>query len=234
MAVERPNYTQIPNAILHEMPNMKAGELRVLLAVCRQTFGFHKASDQLSLTQLQRLTGMSRQGVVNALDGEYAQRFLERTETGNSYTYRIEVVNEVDHPLVNEFDQGSQRGLPEVVNEVDTQKKKQKKTTTTAERAGARVTRITESVFGEPIKGLTIKDQIAQLCDAHGEVGWDVLRETCELIDEKGWNASGPLVRTKVQQQLNMLDELNKQTDGSKQESFTNNVERIAQAVGLA
>lgn len=105
------------------MPEMKEGELRLILAICRQTFGFHKDQDRISLSQLEEMTGLSRQGVCDARKQPYASRLVQREKDGNSYRYWIEVVNEVDHPLVKEVDHGSQASRPEVVNEVDTQKK---------------------------------------------------------------------------------------------------------------
>lgn len=151
--VAPPNYTQIPNAVLHDMPDMKEAELRLILAVCRQTFGFHKRDDVLSLSQLQALTGMSRQGVVNALEQPHAKKYITRTRRGGSYSYRLEVVNEVDHPLtqvVNDVDQGSQRRRPEVVNDVDTQKKRQKKTSKRKRVRAREATGDGQSEFGGP------------------------------------------------------------------------------------
>ena len=137
MSLKGPNYTQIPNTILHLAPEMKEAELRLILAICRQTFGFHKKEDKLSLSQLQDLTGLSRQGVCNALKQKHAKKYVKREKNGNGYNYSLKVVNEVDHPLVNELDHppdevvneldsASQSSLPEVVNELDTQKKRTK------------------------------------------------------------------------------------------------------------
>ena len=45
-SVEKPNYTQIPNAILDNMASMTMPEAVVVLAICRQTFGWHKKSER--------------------------------------------------------------------------------------------------------------------------------------------------------------------------------------------
>ena len=54
--IPAPNYTQIPNAIFELMADKSAGltekELKVLLAIARKTFGWHKKRDNISLTQL--------------------------------------------------------------------------------------------------------------------------------------------------------------------------------------
>lgn len=72
----RPNYTQIPNQLLGDfekkggiisgfMADMGLAELKVTLAVCRMTFGFHQQSKRLSLTKVMQITGLSRQGVID-------------------------------------------------------------------------------------------------------------------------------------------------------------------------
>ena len=60
----KPNYTQLPNTLLDiHMPHMKEAELRVVLAIARSTFGWHKTQDKLSISQLMEKTGLTRQGV---------------------------------------------------------------------------------------------------------------------------------------------------------------------------
>jgi hypothetical protein len=139
MGYDQPKYTQTPNLLLDEhLPDMGHAETKVVLAIVRQTFGWHKRSDVLSLSQMEELTGLSRQGVLNGMEAAMERGVVERTPAGTSYRYSL-VVNEVDHPpheVVNEVDQGSQRSRPEVVNEVDTQKKEKK--TVPKERARAR------------------------------------------------------------------------------------------------
>ena len=90
-----PNYTQLPNAILDALPTLTDAELRVALAICRQTFGWHKDRDRLSLSQLERLTGRGRPAVTAGIQGLLARGWLERRPTpargGQSYTYRLAV-----------------------------------------------------------------------------------------------------------------------------------------------
>jgi phage replication O-like protein O len=75
-----PNTTQIPNEVFDTlMPHLSGGELKVLLYICRRTFGFRKESDSISLTQiahgittkagriLDQGTGLSKRHVINAL-----------------------------------------------------------------------------------------------------------------------------------------------------------------------
>jgi hypothetical protein len=134
---DQPNYTMVPNKLFELMPRMKEAELRVTLAIVRQTFGYidadtgkRKAEDELSLTQLEHKTGLSRQAVVNGTSQGLERGTLARRPVGNSFAYHLvlsTVVNEVDQSTkltsqasrpkaVNEVDR-------QVVNEVDTQKK---------------------------------------------------------------------------------------------------------------
>jgi phage replication O-like protein O len=56
------NYTQIPNNLFDEwIPKLKEAELRVLLVIMRQTFGWqNKSWDFISLSQLMKKTGMRK------------------------------------------------------------------------------------------------------------------------------------------------------------------------------
>lgn len=100
-----PNTTQVPNVLLDVvMPQIKNASLRVLLAIVRKTYGFGKRADKISLTQLQRATGLSRQGVVNGIGG--LGKLLE-SKVGkgiNEYSLNLDVstgqlVNAVDQSI---------------------------------------------------------------------------------------------------------------------------------------
>lgn len=114
-------FTMIPNAVLAAMPAMKDAELRVVLAVARMTIGWQLDERELSISQIEVLTGLSRQGVVNGIAAALARGVLARRSTGSElpetsrrpgFLYRI--VNYVDYSsnkLVHEVDQ--------LVNDVD-------------------------------------------------------------------------------------------------------------------
>ena len=59
-----PNYTPVPDELFDEqLAELSGAELKVLLYVCRRTFGFKKESDNISLSQL--LYGITtREGTV--------------------------------------------------------------------------------------------------------------------------------------------------------------------------
>ena len=115
-----PNYTQIPNIILDDViKDMGEAELKVFLAIARKTFGWHKKKDKLSLTQLQELTGLSRQGVINGIEDGIKRGTIKKIPSGQSFFYQL---------LVNEVDQLEDVHTCQLVNEVDTQKKVIKET----------------------------------------------------------------------------------------------------------
>jgi phage replication O-like protein O len=134
--IPAPNYTQIPNAVLDLMADMGEAELRVVLAIARQTFGWHKKRDKISLSQLTKLTGMSRPAVVNGLKAGIERGLIDRTPDPNDGRGGIWY-----HLLVNEVNQSStltsnqlttltrtsNPTLPELVNEVNTQKKEKER-----------------------------------------------------------------------------------------------------------
>lgn len=75
-----PNSTQIPNVVLdYWMADLSGAEFKVLMYIARRTYGFGKASDRISLTQisegikkrdgsiLDQGTGLSRASVIRAI-----------------------------------------------------------------------------------------------------------------------------------------------------------------------
>lgn len=89
--VDKPNYTQIPNAILDNMATMTMPEVCVVMAICRQTFGWHKKSEKLSVAQLQALTGFSKHTVLDALDAALRDGWIMRKPAGQTYRYTVNV-----------------------------------------------------------------------------------------------------------------------------------------------
>jgi len=136
MSYEKPNYTQIPNALLDEhLPAMKEAELKVTLAIARKTFGWHKASDQLSLSQLMTLTGLSRHSVIDGINDGIARGTIQREAIGQSYTYTLLVQNSNQCKIDTS---SSANSAPELVQNLDTQKKgKEKKESSSRAKANA-------------------------------------------------------------------------------------------------
>lgn len=95
MAVRPPNFTQIPNEILDRMHEMTMAEYRVLTAICRQTFGWHKSEEVISLSQLERMTGLSRTAVQAGIMAGMGRGMLERRPVGpQAFSYHLLVVSD--------------------------------------------------------------------------------------------------------------------------------------------
>lgn len=92
---EQPNYTQAPNRFFDEiLPQIDTlAEIKVTLAVIRQTFGFHKQEDALSISQLEALTGLTREAVCDGIQRGVARGTLGRRPIRNSYAYYLIVGN---------------------------------------------------------------------------------------------------------------------------------------------
>jgi len=75
-------FTTVPNEFFELLPELTDAETRVLLCVIRQTYGWHKMSDYLSISQLMEKTGLSRQGVVKAIKSLEVDRLIEVRREG--------------------------------------------------------------------------------------------------------------------------------------------------------
>ena len=132
MAVPAPNYTQFPNVLIEQLPLMPDSAVRIAIAVARQTFGWHKKRDKISLTQLEKMTGLTRQGCIGGanwliLHGYMVKEYEDIQKPYMGCTYEL-LVNDVDQstPLTTyrpNKRKGSQRDALPLVNDVDTQKK---------------------------------------------------------------------------------------------------------------
>lgn len=143
MATEN-EFTKTPNFIFEIMPQLSPAEFKVIMVVVRQTCGYHKEIDAISLTQFMQATALSRQGVLNAIASLVEKGFLVKCTIGNTFKYSVKIVNSVDQSteltgllsrpeLVNSVDQFA----PKLVNSVDLQKKvfKEKKRNTATQSA---------------------------------------------------------------------------------------------------
>jgi len=83
MRIAAPNYTQTPNTFFDDIAKtLKEGELRVLLVIMRQTFGWRKEWDYISISQLMRKTGMERMAVLRSLKGLIEKKIVIKRKLG--------------------------------------------------------------------------------------------------------------------------------------------------------
>lgn len=79
------NYTQFPNVILDEyLSELGYAETKVLLIIVRKTFGFHKETDIISTSQIQKFTGLQKSNVLNGIKGLISKNIISRTLAGKN------------------------------------------------------------------------------------------------------------------------------------------------------
>lgn len=99
--VEPPNHTQVPNLVFELIPDMSEKEVKVILIICRETFGWHRNEKKLSLSDLEEKTGLSRQGVISGVKAGMARGLVKRRPRGNGFVYRIKIVQNLDQHSQN-------------------------------------------------------------------------------------------------------------------------------------
>jgi phage replication O-like protein O len=104
MPFKSPNYTQTPNDLFDEfMCEMTEAELKVVLAVVRGTFGYHKSQCDLSLPNLAKATGMSQSSVLRGALAATKRKLIKRTSAGKKTSvWKIitsSTIEEDKHPL---------------------------------------------------------------------------------------------------------------------------------------
>lgn len=132
-------FTRIPNYIIESMPIMHRGTFAIVIWVARQTTGWQKEWDKISLSQFQAGTGLSRQGVIDAIADAVERGWVEQQHVGKqSFQYRLtgnvgKPVEKEEHAtsqvsrLVKQVDRSSeltstsQVSRPELVKSVDPQ-----------------------------------------------------------------------------------------------------------------
>jgi len=85
-----PNHTQIPNIFIDQMHKFTSEEVKIFLAICRKTIGWHKISDRISYSQLNKMTGIKHhQTFKNGIDKLVKSKLIVRKKTKAGYFYDI-------------------------------------------------------------------------------------------------------------------------------------------------
>lgn len=93
----KPNFTQTPNVFYDEiMADLGYAELKCLLYIFRRTYGFHKQSDRISLSQfvdgiegLDKGTGLAKKNVYPALESLVEKKLVKKDTSGNTTRYSL-------------------------------------------------------------------------------------------------------------------------------------------------
>ena len=107
MGYEVPNPTQTPNELFDDhMKEMSGAELKVILAICRKTFGWHKDRDQISISQMMELTGLSNRAVIDAIKKLMGMGLIARRQLGEAKTSPYEYAM-----VLSTYEKSSQAGM---------------------------------------------------------------------------------------------------------------------------
>ena len=60
-------FTAVPHVLFSLIPSLSPAQVVVLLVIMRQTIGWHKTHDAISISQLVRGTGLARSTVIQAI-----------------------------------------------------------------------------------------------------------------------------------------------------------------------
>lgn len=110
----KPQYTQIPNDLFDRwLPELTLVELKVLMAVLRDTLGFQRNQTRLSITDLEKATGLSRQGVLDGASALESKNLVKKVQDGGKTLWSVEWHKDPPHmgdKVVNSFDQNKRSG----------------------------------------------------------------------------------------------------------------------------
>jgi hypothetical protein len=95
--MNKPNYTQTPNIFYDSLlSQLGHAEMKCLLYIFRRTFGFHRKSDKISLTQFEKGiegldsgTGLSRKNIHPALESLAEKGIININKEGNTNSYSL-------------------------------------------------------------------------------------------------------------------------------------------------
>lgn len=176
----KPNSTQVPNVILDKlMYRLPDAEFRVIIYICRRTYGFQRESDQISFTQfidgivkrdgtrLDGGCGLARSSLSKALASLIEMKLIikEDNSKGNYYKINLDVDLKEVVRLLDRF--GSNTGsssatVPEVVRLPNQQKK---------------VTKESQNLSGKPDEGVSEEGKEPEEVPIN-------LREEIDLMDK--------------------------------------------------
>lgn len=127
-------FTQIPNDILDSMADLTPAEFKALMAVYRLIIGYEeyrsRGRRRISYGKLERMTGLSYQGIVNVMDTLAEKGYVTKGKTrgrnewavnsvDNSMPKTVNSVDYTDDQTVNSVDYQQSTQLIETVNSVD-------------------------------------------------------------------------------------------------------------------
>jgi len=123
VSIQSPNYTQIPNEILDKwMCELNGSELKILLKICRNTLGWNKKKDKISITQLEKSTGLSRPQIISATKKLIEHDLIICISNGQKIKeFEIKIEDKKEKNKDNNDEKTSKETLPhkDIVNKIN-------------------------------------------------------------------------------------------------------------------
>lgn len=89
---QAPNYTQVPNDFFIMARDMDKAELKVVLYIIRETFGYHRETCEVSIRELATGAGLTARNAYNGAEKAIARGLVEKTvSTTRKTTWRAVV-----------------------------------------------------------------------------------------------------------------------------------------------
>ena len=104
-----PNHTQIPNSVIDNMVFLSGSELKVFIAICRKTIGWHKKTDRISHSQIRELTGLSINALKRGINGLNKKNIIIQEKSPLGYIYKINYtvsINDIANIDIANIDKG--------------------------------------------------------------------------------------------------------------------------------
>lgn len=113
---EKQTYTQVPNSLFKIMGDMDECELKVVLYICRHTFGYHRESVKISTRKMADAIGMNTASVQKGAELAEKRGLIERINDGHNTTEWVAIVEGVSNS-----DTGVIQNLTHGVSEFESQ-----------------------------------------------------------------------------------------------------------------
>jgi phage replication O-like protein O len=206
--MDESNYTKVPNELIDvAMRRMGHAEIKIVLAILRQTSGWHKPMDEISLTQFEALTGMTRANVINGIRTAATNRWIKHFKSGKSSFYSLSIedgisaipdscgIAEIPEMVLQEYQNGI-AAIPKVVSEQYTQKKekkeKEKKENIPRDKSRDGVKRVRAKLSEEEsLRHRELFDGIVRICVVDAKLQSGVVARTAKQLREADAGASG-------------------------------------------
>lgn len=114
--IEAPNYTQIPNVLVDEyMKTLNGSEYKIIIAIARKTFGWHKEYDRISYSQISEITGISSKETINkALKILLEKNYIIAIKNNQSISYAINITENEPVQKMNRYENCTSTGTKTV------------------------------------------------------------------------------------------------------------------------